>query len=70
MGRDGPREYIPLESTHGNVRMDLKGKVRVWGRMAWEMGVICQNRVGRKTGRGREKEMSESGGHINGCIFR
>ena len=21
-------------------------------------------------GRGREKEMSESGGHINGCIFR
>lgn len=20
-------------------------------------------------GRGREKEMSESGGHINGCIF-
>lgn len=29
MGRDGPREYFPLESTHGNVRMDLKGKIRV-----------------------------------------
>lgn len=29
MGRDGPREYLPLESTHGNVRMDLKGKIRV-----------------------------------------
>ena len=58
MGRAGPREYIPLESTHGNVRMDLKGKVRVWGRMAWEMWVICPKQSGKKD-RERQRKRNE-----------
>ena len=58
MGRDGPRDYIPLDSTHGNVRMDLKGNVRVWGRMAWEMGVICPKQSGKKD-RERQRKRNE-----------
>ena len=55
MWRDGPRDYIPWESTHGNVGMDLKSEVRVWGRMEWEMGVICQKQSEKKDGERQRK---------------
>lgn len=34
------------------------------------VGDICQKQSGKKEGKGREKESSESGGHLNGCICR
>lgn len=35
------------------------------------VGDICQKQtVGKKRAKGREKERSESGGHLSGCIFQ